>query len=66
MLTPRHVLIAKRAACGTDFSQDRLKIILSDRLHKVKIGSDSSEWLKLVLGVPQGLILEPLVFDIFF
>ena len=59
---PFDLLIEKLATHGTNLSSLRLiKNYLSNRFHKVKIGSDSSEWLKIVLGVPQGSILGPLI-----
>ena len=58
---PHDLLIAKIAAYGADHSSLRLlHDYLSNRLYRVKIGSGSSDWLKLVLGVPQGSILGPL------
>ena len=42
-----------------------LLIYLLNRFHRVKISSGSSDWLKLVLGVPRGSILGPLFFNIF-
>ena len=59
---PHDLLIEKLATHGTDISSLRMiKNYLSNRFHKVKIGSDTSEWLKLVLGVLQGSTLGPLI-----
>ena len=63
---PHDLLIAKLEAYG--FSCISLKLIFSylgGRFQRVKIGSVFSKWLEILLGVPQGSILGPLLFNIF-
>ena len=60
------LLIAKLAAYG--FSKDSLILILSylsNRWQRVKINSSFSSWTELLMGVPQGSVLGPLLFNIY-
>ena len=60
------LLITKLDAYG--FSLPVLKLIngyLSNRWQRPRIGNSFSDWFKVILGVPQGLILRPHVFNIF-
>ena len=55
--TTHFLLIAKLAKSCIDLSSFRLiQRYRSYRFHSYKTSSDSSEWLKLVLGVPQGIL----------
>ena len=60
------LLQAKLSAYGFDYSS--LKLInsfLSDRKSRTKIGSSYSPYLDLLVGVPQGSFLVPLIFNIY-
>ena len=61
-----NLLLAKLDAYG--FSFDAIKFVqsyLSERFQRVNINNNFSEWCKILLGVPQGSILGPLLFNIF-
>ena len=63
---PHDLLIAKLEAYG--FNNDSLQLIFSflqSRYQRVKIGSYKSRRQQIKIGVPQGSVLGPLLFNIF-
>ena len=62
----RDLLIAKLYANG--FSKTALRLIksyLTNRWQRTKINNSYNSWIELLLGVPQGSILGPLLFNIY-
>ena len=60
------LLIAKLSAYG--LNKDALQLIrsyLSNRQQRVKINSSFSDWKEIKIGVPQGSVLGPLLFNVF-
>ena len=60
------LLIAKLSAYG--LNMDALQLIssyLSNRQQRVKINSSFSDWKEIKIGVPQGSVIGPLLFNVF-
>jgi len=63
---PHDLLIANLAAYGFEIkSLNLLCNYLSGRKHRVRVGSLVSDFLDIILGVPQGSVLGPMLFNIF-
>jgi len=60
------LLIAKLHAYGFDHQALRLvKSYLSNRKQRVKINTSFSTWFDILMGIPQGSVLGPLLFNIY-
>lgn len=63
---PHDLIIAKLEAYGlSDKSLELIYDYLTCRKQRCKVGSTYSGWLDMVIGVPQGSVLGPLLFNIF-
>ena len=61
-----HDLIITKLAYGV--GENSLRLIqnyLSQRQQRVNVGSLFSEWSEIILGIPQGSILRPILFNVF-
>ena len=61
-----NLLLAKPNAYSFSFHTIKcIQSYLSEQLQRENINSNFSEWCKILLGVPEGSILGPLLFNIF-
>ena len=63
---PHDLLLAKLSAYN--FDESAIELIanyLSNRFQRAKIGSTFSFYLEILKGVPQGSILDPILFNLF-
>ena len=64
---PHKLLIAKFKAYGLeDLSIQLVTSYLEGRKQRVRVGNERSEWSDIIKGVPQGSILGPIFFNIFY
>ena len=65
--TNHDLLIAKLGAYGFDTASLKLiRSYLTNRFQRTKVNTSFSSWSKLFLEVPQGSVLVPLLFNIYF
>ena len=63
---PHRLLLCKLNAYGISYEACNLiKSYLCQRLQRVKVASARSQWQIMQKGVPQGSVLDPLLFNIF-
>ena len=63
---PHDLLTAKLHAYGINTNAlYLLHSYLTNKKQKVKVNESFSEWINLIIGIPQGSVLGPLLFNIF-
>ena len=61
-----HILLSKLFRVGIrGQALDLLKSYLANRYQKVKINNDESNYKEIIMGVPQGTILGPILFILY-
>ena len=64
---PHDILLCKFNTYGvSEHALQLIKSYLDNRKQQIKIGSTVSEWADISKGVPQGSILGPLLFNVFY
>ncbi len=62
-----HLLLVEKMVnyCLSNCAIPMIKSYLKERHQRINIGNTMSEWIEIKCGVPQGTVLDPLLFNIF-